>query len=272
MISVAHDSTPSDSVDLGLAGRPALVAAATRGLGYASALALAREGARVALCARDGDEAAAAAARIAAETGVEVTGFGADVGTAEGATGFVREAAEALGGCQVLVANAGGPPPGRAGDMGDEDHLAALQLTYLSTVRMVREALPHMREAGFGRVVAIGSSSVREPIPGIALSNAARGAAAGFLKTLAREVAGEGITVNMVLPGRILTARTRQLLRGRGSDEQEALREYASEVPAGRLGDPQELGDVVAFLCSERASYVTGAFVPIDGGLLRSLG
>jgi 3-oxoacyl-[acyl-carrier protein] reductase len=253
-------------VELGIAGRPAAVAAASKGLGLACATALAREGARVAICARDAAEVEAARAGIVEATGAEVFGITADVGTADGATGFVRQAAGALGGCQVLVANAGGPPPGQSLDFSDGEYLAALELSFLSVVRMAREAVPHMREAGYGRVVAILSSSVKQPIPNLALSNAARSATVGFLKTLAREVAPEGITVNAVLPGRLLTDRARQLAAQSGSEEQ-GIAEQAAGVPMGRLGDPQELGDVVAFLASERASYLTGVMLSVDGGM-----
>ncbi|MDP9341806.1 MAG: SDR family NAD(P)-dependent oxidoreductase, partial [Actinomycetota bacterium] len=205
-------------MDLGLSGRPALVAAASRGLGFASALSLAREGARVAICARDGETVRMAAEEIRTATGSDVVAITADVSRADDAVRFVREAADALGGCHILVTNAGGPPPGRAVDMTDEDFLRAIELNFLSVVRMVREALPHMRRAAYGRIVAISSSSVKEPIPGLALSNAARAAATGYLKTLAREVAAEGITVNAVLPGRFLTQRTRELAESSGND------------------------------------------------------
>ena len=262
-------------MDLGLEGRPALVAAASRGLGFACANALAAEGARVALCARAREAAQSAADRIRANTGAEVVPVEADVSTESGARGFVREASEALGGCEILVANAGGPPPGPARDMSDEEWRAAVELNFLSVVRMVREALPHMRRSAFGRIVAITSSAVKEPIPNLALSNAARAATTGFLKTLSKEVAGEGITVNGVLPGRILTDRIRSLARDRASSsdlsEEDALREQAEGVPLGRLGKPKEVGDVVAFLASERAAYLTGCMLSVDGGMLRSL-
>jgi 3-oxoacyl-[acyl-carrier protein] reductase len=262
-------------VDLGLRDRPALVVAASRGLGFACARALAAEGARVALCARTREAAQEASERIGSETGSEVVALQADVGTADGATGFVRSASEQLGGCQILVANAGGPKPGPAQDMADRDWLAAVELNFLSTVRMAREALPHMRRAGYGRIVAITSSAVKEPIPNLALSNAARAATTGFLKTLAREVAAEGITVNALLPGRVLTDRIRALARERAGStdvtEEEALAQQAADVPMGRLGRPEEVGEVAAFLASERAAYLTGCMLSVDGGMLRSL-
>jgi len=254
-------------VDLGLEGRPALVSAASRGLGLACATSLAREGARVAICARRLEDVEAARAGIEQATGAEVHAVTADVATEEGARGFVREAVAALGGCQILVCNAGGPPPGGALDVTDRDYMAALELNFLSTVRMCREALPHMREAAYGRIVGITGSAVKQPIPGLALSNASRAATTGFLKSLAREVAAEGITVNAVLPGRLLTSRIRQLATAQGQSEEEGIEQLAAAVPMARLGEPMELGDVVAFLASERASYLTGVMLSVDGGM-----
>ena len=262
-------------MDLGIRGRPALVAAGSKGLGKASAMALAAEGASVAICGRDSGTLEAARDEIAEATGATVVAVPADVSTEEGAVGFVRGGSEALGGCQILVANAGGPPAGDVLSFSDEDLRAALNLNFLSTVRMVREAVPRMREAGYGRVAVISSSSVREPIQGLVLSTAARAAAAGWTKHLADEVAGEGITVNTVLPGRLETDRVRWLREQRaereGVDTEEIARREAASIPAGRTGDPAELGSVVAFLCSERAAYLTGAAIFVDGGSHRSL-
>lgn len=263
-------------MDLGIEGRPALVAAASAGLGLACATALAREGARLAICGRDPGRLETAREHIAETTGrTDVVALPADVGTEEGAVGFVREATERLGGCEILVLNAGGPPPGRAQDLADEDYRRAIELNFYSTVRMVREGLPGMREAGYGRIVLIASSSVKLPIPGLALSNTARVAAAAFLKTLSREVAPEGITVNGVLPARFLTDRIRDLADARalanGTDSDHEMRTLAEEIPMGRLGDPMELGDLVAFLCSERASYLTGLMISVDGGVSPTL-
>jgi 3-oxoacyl-[acyl-carrier protein] reductase len=262
-------------MDMGLAGRPALVAAASKGLGRACASALAAEGARVAICAREAGPLEKAREEIAGATGAEVLAFPADVATEEGAVGFVREASEALGGCEILVANAGGPPAGEVLSFGDDDLRAALDLNFLSTVRMVREAVPRMRAAGYGRVVIISSSAVKQPIPGLALSTSARAAAAGWARNLADEVAGEGITVNTVLPGRFETDRVLWLRERRaeaeGRDPDEVARAEADAIPAGRIGDPEELGAVVAFLCSTQAGYVTGTFVSVDGGAYRGL-
>jgi 3-oxoacyl-[acyl-carrier protein] reductase len=262
-------------VDLGLTDRPALVAAASKGLGKASALALAEEGARVAICARDRGALEAARDEIAERTGAEVAAIPADVGTEEGAVGFVRRGVEALGGCQVLVANAGGPPTGTFDELADDDFRDAFELNFLSTVRMTREALPHMREAGYGRVVAIVSLAVKQPRPGLMLSNAVRAAVMGWARTLVDEVASDGITVNAVLPGRFSTDRIRALHEDRarraGATVEEMADQDAAAVPLRRIGDPKELGDVVAFLASERASFVTGCFAQVDGGMYRGL-
>ena len=262
-------------MDLGIKGRPALVAAASKGLGRASAAALAEEGARVAICARDGGQIEAARDEIAETTGTTVVAIRADVSREEDARRFVREGTEALGGCEILVANAGGPPTGRFEELSDEDVREALSLNFLSTTRMAREALPHMREAGYGRIVVISSASVKQPVPGLILSTSARAAAAGWARTLADEVARDGITVNTVLPGRLLTDRVRFLERDRadrsGRSEEEVRAEDEAAIPVGRIGDPRELGDVVAFLCSDRAAYITGTFIQVDGGSYRGL-
>lgn len=262
-------------MELGLSGRPALVAAASRGLGKACALALAAEGARVAICARDRGALEAARDEIAETTGAAVVAVPADVATEEGAVGFVRQGSEALGGCEVLVANAGGPPTRAAQEITDDDLRAALEENLLSTVRMVREAIPRMRELGYGRVVVIGSGTIRQPVPGLVLSTAARSAMAGWARHLADEVAPDGITVNVVLPGRFLTDRVRALQADRAERAGKPVDEVAAEdlraIPAGRLGEPRELGDLVAFLASERAAYLTGSFIQADGGLYRGL-
>lgn len=262
-------------MDLGLEGRPALVAAASRGLGRACAVALAREGAAVAICGRDEGALKTTRDEIAEETGATVVAIPADVSQEDDAVRFVREGAEAVGGCQILVANAGGPRTGKFAELTDEDFRTALELNYFSTIRMAREALPLMREAGYGRLVVIGSLAIKQPVANLLLSNSIRAGMAGWAKTLADEVGPEGITVNVVLPGMLLSDRVRFLLQqradeaGRSFDDQ--VNEESRSMPLRRLGDPRELGDVVAFLASERASYLTGCFIEIDGGLHRGL-
>lgn len=258
-------------MNLGLEGRPVLVAGASRGLGKACAWALAEEGARVAIAARSAEAVEAAREEIAAATGGEVFALAVDV--AAEPERFVREGAEAAGGCHVLVANAGGPKLGRFQELTDQDFRDALELSFFSTVRMTRASLPLMREAGYGRVVVIGSSSIKQPIPNLILSSAARSGVAGWAKTLSQELGPEGITVNLVLPGRFRTDRVAELMADRaqraGRPVEEMEREEAATIPAGRFGEPRELGDLVAFLASERASYITGAAYQVDGGLIR---
>jgi len=262
-------------VDLGLKGRPALVAAASRGLGKACAASLAAEGARVAICARDAGALGAARDEIAEATGSQVVAIPADVSGEEDAVRFVREGSEALGGCQILVANAGGPPTGRFEDLGDDAFRHALETLFFSTLRMAREAIPLMRESGYGRIVVISSIAVKQPIPNLILSNSARAAVAGWAKTVSDEVAGDGITVNAVLPGRVWTDRVRHLVEtsaegsGRSIEEQRAAE--AAAIPVGRFGEPAEVGDLVAFLASERAAFMTGTSILVDGGLFRGL-
>jgi len=242
-------------MDLGLEGRRAAVAAASAGLGYGSAAALAANGVAVAICGRDQAKVDAAAAAI----GHGAVGLVADVGTVAGAEAFVAAATEALGGVDILVTNAGGPPPGNFASTAVDAYEPAIALNLMSVVAMCKAAVPAMQERRWGRVVAITSVSVRQPIAGLILSNTARAGATGFLKTLAREVARDGVTVNSVLPGIHATARITAL--------------YGSEpdagqlgIPAGFVGDPGDFGQVVAFLCSEQARFVTGVALTVDGG------
>lgn len=246
-------------MDFGLAGRRAAVAASSAGLGLASAQALAAEGVRVAICGRDPERLAAAAAPIDGVVALE-----ADVSTVAGAQGFVAAATEALGGLDILVPNAGGPPPGTFASTPLDAYAPALELNLLSTVAMCQAAVPAMCQQGWGRVVAITSVSVRQPIAELILSNTARAGVTGFLKTLAREVAPTGVTVNSVQPGLHATDRLVQL---HGGDPSAA----ASRVPAGALGRPEDFGAVVAFLCSDAARFITGAALPVDGGAYQGL-
>lgn len=250
-------------MELGIEGRVALVLGASRGIGRGIAAALAGEGARVAICARSEERLAEAASSIEGE----VEAFTADTGDLERMATLPAEIAERLGPVEILVANTGGPPPGGALDNSRHQWESAYRSLVLAPRTLIEAVLPGMRERRWGRIVNVGSTSVREPIPGLVLSNANRLAALGLLETLAREVAGDGITVNTVATGRIATERI-GALHGSMEAAERAARE---EVPAGRLGTPQEYGDLVAFLCSERAAYLTGAVIPLDGGMLRSL-
>lgn len=250
-------------MDLGIDGRRAIVAGSSAGLGLASASALAAAGARVVICGRDAGRLDAAVERLRGEGG-DVSGVVADVGSTDGATRFVEEATEALGGVDILVPNAGGPPPGTFASTALDAYLPALELNLLSTVAMCKAAVPAMVEQGWGRVCAITSISVRQPIDVLILSNTARAGVTGFLKTLATEVAPHGVTVNSVLPGSHATDR---LANVHGGD----LSAAAAAVPAGVVGRPEDFGQVVAFLCSDQARFIMGVALQVDGGASRAL-
>ena len=246
-------------MDLGLKGRTALVTGASSGLGLATAEALAGEGANVAMLARRRDLLEREADRIGA---LAVRG---DVTFPNDLERAVTTTVRAFGGLDVLVWNAGGPPPGTGTEMTPESLEQALELMLVPAVRLVRLCLPHLERSAGGRVLAITSLAAKEPTAHLALSNTLRPAVTGWLKTLARELGPRGITVNCVAPGRIATARLEQLYpQGPGEDE-------VADIPVGRWGDARELGDVVCFLASERARYVSGQTIVVDGGLQRSL-
>jgi 3-oxoacyl-[acyl-carrier protein] reductase len=266
---------------LGLEGKVAAVAAASSGLGLACALELAREGAAVAICSRDENRVLAAAASIRASIEREtsrtpaVLGVAADLAAAGGPEAFLRAAERELGPPAILVANCGGPRPGGPLSLGDDDWKAAFDVTFLSSVRLAGAAAPGMRDRGWGRIVFITSISVKQPIGDLAASTALRSGVVGFAKTLSDELAACGVTVNCVAPGSIRTARLESLLesraaaRGIGRERLEA--ELEAAIPARRFGRPEELAAAVAFLASERASYITGTVLAIDGGVVRSL-
>ena len=250
-------------MDLGIGGRTALVMGASRGIGRGIAAALAREGARVAISSRSRESLEAAAGEIDGD----VSAFPADTGDLDRLHELPAEVAGQLGPVEILVANTGGPPPGGALDSSLEDWEAAFRSLVLAPRVLIEAVLPGMRERSWGRIVNVSSSSIREPIQGLTLSNANRLAALGLLETLADEVAGDGITVNTVATGMFATDRLADA-QGSLAGAEEAARQ---RVPAKRLGTPDEYGDLVAFLSSERAAYLTGAVIPLDGGLLRSV-
>lgn len=263
-------------MDLGLKGKAAIVAAASKGMGKACALGLAAEGARVAMCSRSEADLRAAADEVRARTRAEVLAVPADVTRLADIQRVVAKTVEAFGGVDVLVANAGGPPPGGFDQMSDAQWQGAFELTFLSTVRLIREVLPHMRKKRWGRILTIQSSSVKQPINGLILSNGIRPGVAGLFKTLAVEVGKDNILINTICPGRILTDRLRSNAALRAREAGKTLDEYfattaAAEIPLGRIGTPEEFADVVVFLASERASYVTGTTIQVDGGLIRGL-
>lgn len=254
-------------MDLGLKGRTALVCASTSGLGEAVARALAAEGANVVVSGRRGERASALAAELPSAIGVEV-----DLVAQDGAAMLHAAAMDAFGGVDVLVLNGPGPQPGTAEATTQQDIESAIRALVLPHQRLVSMVLPRMREQRWGRVLAVGSSGVVAPIPNLVLSNVGRAALGGYLKTLATEVAASGVTVNMLLPGRIATDRVAQLDRAAadrsGSTLDEVAEKAKASIPAGRYGDPAEFGAVAAFLCSGPASYVTGTAVRCDGGIV----
>lgn len=255
-------------MDLGIEGRVALVMGASKGLGRATAAALAREGARVAVASRSRDRIDEAAAAIAADTGGAVQGFAANTEDVERLPQLVAEVSGAIGKVEILVANTGGPPPGDALSFGRDDWEAAHRSLVLAPMALVEAVVPGMREVGWGRIVNVTSIATREPIPGLILSNSQRLAAVGAFKTLSRDLAPDGILLNSVAPGRIATDRIAGML---GKRLDEIADEPQPDVPVGRLGRVEEFADVVAFLCSERASYVCGINMLVDGGLTRGI-
>jgi 3-oxoacyl-[acyl-carrier protein] reductase len=257
-----------------LHGRIALVTGASSGLGFASARALARRGARLAIASRGGPKLDAARDRLGQE-GVEVLAVAADVRDADALVRLVGETERRLGPVDVLVANGGGPPAKPALEITEEDWQLAIPLALLFVPRLCRLVVPGMRQRGWGRVVAINSISTRQPIPGLALSNALRPGVLGYLKTLSQEVAADGVTVNAVLPGYTRTERQDELAAAAsartGKPREEIVAGWIGSTPMGRMAEPDEIGEVAAFLCSPAASYVTGQAIAVDGGYWRGI-
>jgi 3-oxoacyl-[acyl-carrier protein] reductase len=254
-------------VDLGLEGARALVTGGSAGLGAAVARSLAAEGARVAVAARASDRLSAVAAEISAVS------IATDLSTTDGPAAAVSAAVEAFGGLDLLLVNSGGPPPGKFDDLTDDAWQRAIEGTLWSTLRLVRAALPHLGESDRGAILVILSSSVREPIPALTTSNLLRPGLVGLIKSLVPEIAP--VRINGIAPGRVATDRIATLdaqrARSAGTTVEEVQQQTIARIPLGRYGDPAEVGRVAAFLLSRAASYITGAIVPVDGGMIRAL-
>ena len=258
-------------MNLGLENKVCLVAGASRGLGRAVAQCLHDEGARVVIFSRDENKIQQAAREI----GERALGLAADIADEAQSTRVVEETLRRYGTIHVLVNNSGGPPAGDFGSLSEEQWRAAFEMLVMGPLRLTRGALPAMREQKWGRVLNIVSSSVEQPIPGLMLSNSLRAAVAGWSKTLANEVASDGVLVNCLAPGSIETDRAKELIAAKvkktGKSEEEVRAESRATIPVGRYGQPEEFGRAAAFLCSEAASYMTGSIVRADGGAIRSL-
>lgn len=262
-------------MQFGLTGKIAWVTAASKGLGYASALSLAREGVDLAICSRDEAAIAQAAERIRQETGRSVLSVQADVTRKEDLDRFAQLAMERYGGVDILVANTGGPPAGQFMDFDDAAWQSAFDSLLMPAVRLSRAVIPSMKERGFGRILYVTSGSVKQPIPNLILSNSLRAAVTGLMKSISAQVGTHGITVNCVAPGRVHTDRIDSLdsiaARATGKSIEEVRTESAAKIPVGRYGAPEEFGNAVAFLASQAASYITGSTLNVDGGHINAL-
>jgi 3-oxoacyl-[acyl-carrier protein] reductase len=262
-------------MDLGLTGRVALVGGSSRGLGYAVARELAAEGCALVICARDGDALESARSGIVEDTGAEVLGVVADLSDPEAVRVVTAAAFDAFGHVDVLVTNTGGPPAGAFESHSPGAWSRAVAQNLDSVLNLTRAVLPSMKQRRWGRIVNITSIAVKQPVDGLILSNSVRAAVTGFARTLANEVATFGITVNNVMPGYTRTERLEQLAAhnatSRGTSAADAYAQWEREIPMGRLGEPSEFAALVAFLASERAAYITGTSIPVDGGWIRAL-
>jgi 3-oxoacyl-[acyl-carrier protein] reductase len=260
-------------MDLGLKGKKALITGARRGLGYAAARGLALEGTDVAINARTENKLVEAADTLAAETGNKVIPLPGDLLDPETPARLVQHAAESLGGLDILITNAGGPPPGAFESFDEATWQRAIDLSFMSHVRLIRAALPYMRESDSASVLTITSYSVKQPIPNLVLSNSIRLATIGLTKTLALEVGGEGIRFNSILPGWTETERVQEIMAARaensGASIEEELAKQMVESPLGRMASPEEFANAAVFLVSPAASYITGVMLSLDGGMAK---
>ena len=262
-------------MELGLKNKVAVVGASSKGLGKAIAHGLAEEGAKIVVCARNEGTLGATAAEIRENTGSEVMSMSADVSNPRDVENLIEASIEHFGGIDVLVNNAGGPRAGRFDDLDIADYQDAVSLNLMSTINLTHAVVPSMRARGGGRIINLTSVSVKQPVEGLMLSNMARTGVIGFAKTLATELAPENILINNVCPGIIFTDRIQQLATVRAEEAgitfDEAIENMTQNIPLGRIGDPQEFANLVVFLASERASYITGVTIQVDGGMIKGL-
>jgi 3-oxoacyl-[acyl-carrier protein] reductase len=262
-------------MDLGLKGRGVIVAASSQGIGLATAEAFAREGAQVAMCARTEKTLREAAGRLRSETGAEIYEEAMDVTDASQVQKFVEQVAKRFGRIDVCVANAGGPPAKNFLSISADEWRKAVELNLMSTVHLAKAAIPHMQRHRWGRIITITSITVKQPVADLILSNSVRAAVVGLVKSLSNEFGKDGILVNNVAPGYTATERLQELAQVRalaaGSSQQQVYDSWSADAPVRRLGDPKEIADVIVWLASERASYVTGQTILADGGIYRGL-
>jgi len=262
-------------MEYGLKNKVALVAASSRGLGKAVAWGLAQEGAKLVICARNKKVLEKAADDIFLGTGVSVFPLAVDLTEGDQIDWLVEETQDLFGKIDILVTNAGGPPPGGFTDLKEDDWMSAVQLTLMSAVRLTRAVLPGMRKNKWGRIIYMTSVSAKQPINGLLLSNVLRPAVVGLMKSLSQEIAREKITVNAVCPGYYMTDRVKELFQDRAKKEkktfEKVLKASVDEIPMGRMGNPEELANLICFLASERSNYITGSLFQADGGYLKGL-
>jgi 3-oxoacyl-[acyl-carrier protein] reductase len=260
-------------MDLQLKGKTALVTGASRGLGYATALTLAREGCQVAVNGRDADSAKNAAEKITSETGTQAIGLAGDVSEVSVAEQLIEGTVNAFGGLDLLVTNAGGPPAGPFESFDEEAWQKAIDLSFTSHVRLIRAALPHLRKSNIPSVLTVTSYTVKQPLPNLVLSNSIRMATIGLTKSLALELGKDGIRFNSILPAWTETERVVELMTGRATTNkttvQEETAKQASQSPFGRMGRPEEFANAAVFLLSPAASYITGVMLSVDGGMYK---
>jgi len=260
-------------MDLQLKGKIALITGASRGLGFATALQLAREGAQLAINSRSAEKLEIAAESIRQQTGATVMAVPGDVALPETASLLIYQVVQQFGGLDILITSAGGPPPGNFESFDDEAWEKAVNLSFLSQMRLIRAALPYLRKSSAPSVLTITSTSVKQPIPNLVFSNSIRAATAGLTKTLSHELGATGIRFNSILPGWTETERVTDLMKARakasGSSVEEEIAKQAKDIPMGRIGRPEEFANAAAFLVSPAASYINGVLLPVDGGALK---